>query len=379
MKKMPRLFYALSMTLSLLLPWSLTTVVEAQEQEASAVTAENPMLARLQLKEKRLNAELKSLDKNDPDFLILSQSIRDELTVVRQQIQNVAASAKPSAFSELGPMVPEESAMTRQQAVPGQQALPSQDTLPTQGMPQQQNPVAAQASLPVGPVNLFAQIKEELSLQLKQVQQMQQSIGRQDGRLATMLQGQEKDILNQLREVDRQITEMNAAQGLVPQTQPSEAALGAKTLTTPDQTSASKPAADGVSESAAGSSAAPAAVAIPPKATYSWAPVAGNDPALSASRDPFAAAPSPEVLEIKKMVTELKEEMTKLQAELTAINTQLRLLSFRVAGTESVPAANPSTDAAKPGTGTAVKSGEATAKPVDSNTPVNSNTNADKK
>ncbi len=382
MKKKFRLFYALSTTLSLLIPlipWSLVPTLRAEEPATSAVAAAPFVLSQLQLKEKRLNAELKSLDKNDPDFLILTQSIRDELTAVQRQIQEARTAAIPRSFSELGPMVPEESAMTPQQALPNQQALPTRD------LPLPEKKVGAQeGQLPVGPVNLFAQIQEELNLQLKQVRQMRQSIGGQDGRLAAALQGQENDILNQLREVDRQITEMNATQGSVlPSPRPTDA-LGTENAAFPDKTSAKSMSdtastqaestlpVNGAGNTGANQLPASPAAPIPPKSTYTWAPVAGNEPALSSARDPFAAAPSPEVLEIKKMVTELKEEMTKLQAELTAINTQLRLLSFRVAGEQPAPAATQNTAAAQnttatpPGADTAVKAAVPAAKPNDS-------------
>lgn len=353
MKKVYGLFCVLSATVCLLLPCMGQSMFGADGLVKSADATENPMLNRLQLKEKRLNAELKSLDKNDPDFLILSQSILDELAGVRRQMQNIAAAPKNPVFSELGSMAPDEKTLAAQKAVLSQDNLTAPGTVSAPGPVSSSGLAPTQgAQLPVGPISLFEQIKEELNLQLKQLRQMQQSIRPQDGRLATLLQGQEKDILNQLRELDRQIAEMNVSQGSIP--------VGTSSVETPQSRQADMsqmpvvspleskqqgrpaisytvtPVPDGGDGSTTVETPGKTIVSVPPKSTYSWAPAAGNDPALSSVRDPFAPAPSPELLEIKRMVTELKEDITKLQAELTAINTQLRLLSFRIAGSESI-------------------------------------------
>ena len=382
----------------------------AQPLNAGTAAAQaNPQLTALRLKEKRLLAELRNINGADPDYAAMSASIQNELTTLQKDIQKLEldAAVMPAAGTEnaigaagINPMVPDPAEMEKTQNLPPQnlpQNLPP-NNLPGNKLPDNiEMPPAGLGGSLIPPPRpgfdnkaFYQQLREDITSQLRQIQDMLRTLQPQDEQLSKMLKGQQAELMSQLQELDKQM----GAAGTAKNTAKTDPATASATTPTADATglTPSIPPAAAIPPAAL-SPVSPAAPVTPSvelpvsgaslpnaeqskkieqaakllreagleqmavqvsmmgnlplpeggaAAPFSWN--GENNSLNSRARDPFAAEPSQEVVELKKSVEELKSDLQKVSTELENITSQLKLISHKIVA-ESAAAPAPVTPA----------------------------------
>ena len=331
----------------------------AQPAAAAAPAAVNNQ-SPLQQREQELLDELSLLKTDDPNYADRFQSIGAELRDIQARIQEQSL---PQAF----PGMPNAAMPQNPQA-----AMPQQPGMPQVGLPQNPNapfgaPFPAQngamPNVPAGAFNpqggmpqvqggfdpmndpaLYKQIKEELTFQLKQLQQTLSVLGPQDEALSATLKEQQTDLLKQLADVNGKLG------------QPADSMAADPNAAIAPNISADPNAANGLNPAIAADPTAPmnlnafndkvakaqqAAMLLQEAGLVELANHALNQ-AAELGNPNFTEAPLPnaggdwfnpggakadDIAELKATIAELKTQLDTMSASLTEITTQLKLLS----------------------------------------------------
>lgn len=190
--------------------------VPAATPSAANSSAGAELYSTLRQREQRLVDDLSELKPTDADYQERIQSIGTELRDVQSRLQELSFSnsAFPSGFG--GPL-PDSAANGG--GVPVAGGLGIQAGMPPVGAENGMglgNPTAGGLGIsgnralsggfdPMTDPALLKQIKEELTFQLKQLQQTLRMLGPQDEALQTTLKEQETDLLEQLKQVNEKL------------------------------------------------------------------------------------------------------------------------------------------------------------------------------
>ncbi|MBQ1456608.1 MAG: hypothetical protein IIZ25_12260 [Thermoguttaceae bacterium] len=291
-----------------------------------------------QEQEQALLNELSALQPDAPDYAERMQQIGAQLRELRLQAKNNEPNAStPEAVP--APAVPAPAA-----PAPGMPPLPPANNAGPLGLTP---PGVTGAFDPMNDPALLRQIKEELTFQIQQIQQTLGMLGPQEEALASALNGQKGELLQQLKEIE---TRLGAA--------PADAAAqlpGNIPAAGPDAPpAADTPVGTPIADQAAAASAFTERTAKINQAAALLREAGLNDLAeiiiqtdpsamvdFQANQNQFAGQNqwySPDqpvtekVGELKGTIDELKAEIDSLKTELQDISAQLRLLTRQSTG-----------------------------------------------
>lgn len=292
-------------------------------------------LSPLRKREQELLDELALLKTDDANYAERFQSIGAELRDIQLQMQEQPIA--PQAFPNM----------------PQGMNAPGMNAVPFGGMP---NPASGlNGNLPAGafapqgaapvqgnfdPMNdpaLLKQIKEELTFQLKQIQQTLTMLGPQDEALSTTLKEQQADLLKQLQDVNGKLGEPADSTAAAPTAPGAPAIPGdpATALQGADPTApinveafTDKMAKINQAATLLQEAGLPelANAALNQAAAGGGAPLADNPSANADWYNP-GGAKAEDIAEMKGAMAEMKAQLDAVTAALADINTQLKLLS----------------------------------------------------
>ena len=306
-------------------------------------------LAALTQKEQALLDELAALKPTDENYSVRLQSIGAELRDIQSKTQELQ-------FRASGGMTP--NGMMPAGAMPN--GLESFG--PMLGGANFSAPVAGSFD-PMNDPALLKQIKEELTFQLKQLQQTLTTLGPQDAALSTALKEQETDLLKQLTDINAKLGA--SAQGatesspnaldpnapLLPTDPNANAGMNADMINTGDVADRIAKVSQaaillreaGLVELAnhalnqAGSLSDPNFVEAPISATQ-------QAPSGAEWFAPGQAAQSQDIAELKETSAAMKAQIDQMVSDLKNIDAQLKLLSRQAVAAPAPPAAPAETE-----------------------------------
>ena len=307
-----------------------------------------------QEQEQALLNELSALQPDAPDYAERMQQIGSQLRELRLQAKNSEPAARAAAAPEAAaaPAVPAPPAPGA--PAPGMPPVPPANNAGPFGLTP---PGVSGAFDPMNDPALLRQIKEELTFQIQQIQQTLGMLGPQEEALATALNSQKGELLEQLKEIETRLGAAPADPAAQLPGNPPAAAPAASPAPVPP--AADTPVGTPIADPAASENAFAERTAKITQAAALLREAGLNDLAeiiiqtdpsamvdFPAGQNPLANQPlagqnqwySPDqpvaerVGELKGTIDELKAEIDSLKTELQDISAQLRLLTRQSTG-----------------------------------------------
>lgn len=342
-------------------------------------------LESLKAQEKQLIQQLQSLNYNDPNATTLQQNLLNQLMTLQNQIQQIEnlsffqKTMPQQRNSTSNPNLPLDASFPNSLNPALQQsgAVPNEILYRNNNLADNSIPFANSLSNPSYNPNIDPQVlenvKEELTLQLKQLQQTLRALQPQDVILAQTLREQQLTLLNQLKGINDQIDALKHqnsgaiqtpdslaslnSSNAIPNVLPPVADINSATLPgsilpgdlnatnlNPENYLLNSPndattkmrkaneAAQILREVGLNDLANQILNIIPQMMNPDFKePVQNqwndNPNLIDSINNPYQTIPSAEVTELKGAISELRSEIEKMSQELVEMNTQLKLLS----------------------------------------------------